>query len=233
MNLIKTVQLDASVVLKIAQHGKRKENGFGQLLGLDIEEKLQVTSCFPLPNLERNQYASLVQKKLAVMNFDNNVVGMYVTTNLEAPINHDVLSFLLNLQYNDENNILLVFDPLQSVNSIYFKAFRLPKKIVNDKSLSGFSELEELEIEIRNSPFLNSFVYGMPPSVKYELGDAVSLVEKAALNLANRIDEYTQAQEKDNIKFSSIKHSIKINQDLIANLQNQIDLKKDRVNLNQ
>ena len=47
--LIHTVQLDASVVLKIIKHCKDlfPSTGTGQLLGVDVQGTLEISNCFP------------------------------------------------------------------------------------------------------------------------------------------------------------------------------------------
>lgn len=49
--VLKTVQLDGQVVLKIMQHcdGALPNVVTGQLLGLDVGQTMEVTDCFPFP----------------------------------------------------------------------------------------------------------------------------------------------------------------------------------------
>jgi hypothetical protein len=49
--VLKTVQLDGQVVLKIMQHcdGAQPAIVTGQLLGLDVGQTMEVTDCFPFP----------------------------------------------------------------------------------------------------------------------------------------------------------------------------------------
>jgi translation initiation factor 3 subunit H len=49
--VLKTVQLDGQVVLKIMQHcdGAVPAIVTGQLLGLDVGQTMEVTDCFPFP----------------------------------------------------------------------------------------------------------------------------------------------------------------------------------------
>jgi hypothetical protein len=48
---LKTVQLDAQVVLKVMQHcdSALPQLVTGQLLGLDVGHTLEITDCFPFP----------------------------------------------------------------------------------------------------------------------------------------------------------------------------------------
>ncbi len=50
---LRVVQLEGSVVLKIAKHCKENASATsvvtGQLLGLDVGQTLEVTDCFPFP----------------------------------------------------------------------------------------------------------------------------------------------------------------------------------------
>ena len=54
--VINTVQLDGLTVLKIIQHCTENvpEVVTGQLLGLDVVERLEVTNCFPFPSDEQS-----------------------------------------------------------------------------------------------------------------------------------------------------------------------------------
>lgn len=49
--VLKSVQLDGQVVLKIMQHcdGALPNVVTGQLLGLDVGQTMEVTDCFPFP----------------------------------------------------------------------------------------------------------------------------------------------------------------------------------------
>lgn len=49
--LVKTVQLEGQVLLKIIQHCTEAlpQNVTGQLLGLDVGQQLEVTDCFAFP----------------------------------------------------------------------------------------------------------------------------------------------------------------------------------------
>jgi translation initiation factor 3 subunit H len=88
------VQLDGLVLLKIIKHCR--ENlpyaVSGQLLGLDVHEKLEVTGCFPMPSAssttkgedssrtaesEEEKYQVAMMKLLREVNADCNSVGWY------------------------------------------------------------------------------------------------------------------------------------------------------------
>lgn len=77
------VQLDGLVLLKIISHSKEAmpEVVSGQLLGLDIGQKMEVTNCFPFPTglseEASDNYQLEMMKHLARVNVDNNTVGWY------------------------------------------------------------------------------------------------------------------------------------------------------------
>lgn len=77
------VQLDGLVLLKIIAHSRESlpEVVSGQLLGLDIGQKLEVTNCFPFPlglsEADSDAYQLEMMKHLRTINVDNNTVGWY------------------------------------------------------------------------------------------------------------------------------------------------------------
>ena len=77
------VQLDGLVLLKIINHSKEAMPDVvtGQLLGLDIGQKLEVTNSFASPlglsDDAADAYQVEMMKHLRTVNVDNNVVGWY------------------------------------------------------------------------------------------------------------------------------------------------------------
>lgn len=77
------VQLDGLVLLKLINHSKEAMPDVvsGQLLGLDVGGKLEVTNSFPFPaglsEEQSDQYQIDMMRHLRTVNVDNNTVGWY------------------------------------------------------------------------------------------------------------------------------------------------------------
>lgn len=80
---VTTVQLDGLVLLKIITHCKESMPDVvtGQLLGLDIDGRLEITSSFPLPTntteSDIDNYQIEMMRMMRTVNVDNNTVGWY------------------------------------------------------------------------------------------------------------------------------------------------------------
>ncbi|PNH08650.1 Eukaryotic translation initiation factor 3 subunit H [Tetrabaena socialis] len=85
--LVKTVQLEGQVLLKIIQHCSEAlpQLVTGQLLGLDVGQQLEVTDCFAFPAAVADDdaeaesaganYQLEMMRCLREVNVDNNTVG--------------------------------------------------------------------------------------------------------------------------------------------------------------
>ena len=88
---MKQVQIDGLVVLKIIKHYQEEGQGTevvqGVLLGLVVEDRLEITNCFPFPqhteddaDFDEVQYQMEMMRSLRHVNIDHLHVGWYQST---------------------------------------------------------------------------------------------------------------------------------------------------------
>jgi len=158
---LKCVQIDALVFLQIMKHCRQHTPHpvNGGLLGLDVEDTLQVTHSFGYvlrgsgddtanSAEEDNQYQIDTLKKLREVNVDSNTVGWYQTTHLGQFFS----STIINHQYLYQTDIakrsvLLVYDSLQSaIGKASFKALQLSPefmKVYSEADSAGRAAMAE------------------------------------------------------------------------------------------
>jgi len=170
------VQLDGLVLLKIIKHCQENmpEIATGQLLGLDIGKKLEVTNCFPMPDHADDDYRIAMLKQLREVNVDNNVVGWYVSSFLGSWMEQDFLAEQHRYQESIKSSIMLVYDSYSSTKGkLALKAYRLTKGMMqlysenSEFTQTDFCRLgieatdiiEEVPIKVHNSNLIHGFLY--------------------------------------------------------------------------
>lgn len=175
-NVTGVVQLDGLVLLKIIKHCQENlpEIATGQLLGLDVGEKLEVTHSFPVPDEADDDYRVSMLKQLRDVNVDNNVVGWYVCSFLGSWMQQDILEEQYKYQKEINSSIMIVYDSYSSTKGkLALKAYRLTKGMMKlyDKQ-SEFTQtdfctagieasdvVEEVPIKVHNSNLIHGFLY--------------------------------------------------------------------------
>lgn len=178
---IKHVEIDALVILQIMKHCRQHvpHPVTGQLLGLDVDETLQVTHCFGYvqKNSEEHvqddgeQYQMEMLRRLREVNVDSNTVGWYQTTHLGQFFSDTVIETQYQYQIQIPRTILLVYDPLQSaIGKPSFKAFRLTPEFMakhteareaNQAALNDFNSADmfmEIPISINSPVIVEAFL---------------------------------------------------------------------------
>lgn len=221
MSRVNTVQLDGLVVLKIIQHCTENvpEVVTGQLLGLDVVEKLEVTNCTPFPsseNDENDDYQLQMLECLRTVNVDCNVVGWYQSVLLGSFLNQGIIDFQYQYQKKIPSSVVIVYDPFRTTKGrLALKAYRLTEEFMalydkGDFSHSGFAEfkvdsqsiLQEIPIKVHNSHLVHGFLYELREnkamSCDYDRltlrGDAN--MRKSLKALSGCIDDYCGEQSK-------------------------------------
>jgi len=183
MEPIQHVQIDALVFLQVMKHCRQHapHTVTGQLLGLDVENTLQVTHSFGYVQRsdetaghqeDGEQYQMETMKQLREVNVDCNTVGWYQTTHLGRMENPTmVIDTQFSFQDEIPRSVLVVYDSLQSaVGKPAFKALQLsPKFMQLYKDSDAASRLKmaefpsnemfmEIEVSITSSVISEAFL---------------------------------------------------------------------------
>jgi translation initiation factor 3 subunit H len=218
----RVLQLDGLVLLKIIKHCKENvpEVVTGQLLGLNVEDRLEVTNCFPFPstddNDENDDYQLEMMKCLRTVNVDNNTVGWYQSAFLGSFINSSIVEAQYTYQKEIPSSVVVVYDPFRTAKgSLALHAYRLTDSFMamfakRDFSQPSFAKfdvsagdiLEEVPIKVHNSHLVHGFLYELreDKSMSCEFDrltiGANPFLEKNLGILSDCIDEYSQEQGK-------------------------------------
>jgi translation initiation factor 3 subunit H len=202
---VQRVEVDALVVLQIMKHCWQNTPAAvtGQLLGLDVDDCLQVTHAFGMPQKAAEDIAGQqedidvfqmeMQKILRDVNVDANTVGWYQTTHLGQFFSNTVIENQYLYQRDIPCSILLVYDPLQAqIGKPSFKALRLTSQFMakhaesstNFAALSDFpaSEMfQELPVYIKSPAIVETFL------VDWAIMDPVCTTQIESLDVENQV----------------------------------------------
>jgi len=175
------VQLDGLVLLKIINHSKESMPDVvsGQLLGLDVDQKLEVTNCFPFPSghseADGDAYQLEMMRHLRTVNVDNNTVGWYQSAYMGTFFDQGLLDAQYTYQKHIPNSVVVVYDPFQtSKGRLVLKAYRLSDAFMSvyhpSSSRFSFDDLnklgvesneifEQIPIKVHNSHLVHGFLY--------------------------------------------------------------------------
>lgn len=170
------VQLDGLVLLKIIKHCQENmpEIATGQLLGLDVGEKLEVTHSFPVPDEADDDYRVAMLKQLRDVNVDNNVVGWYVCSFLGSWMQQDILKEQYCYQKEIKASVMIVYDSYSSIKGkLALKAYRLTPGMMElfgknaeftqtefcQAGIEATDVVEEVPIKVHNSNLIHGFLY--------------------------------------------------------------------------
>jgi len=218
----KVVQLDGLVLLKIIKHCKENvpEVVTGQLLGLDIDGRLDVTNSFPFPstddNDENDEYQLEMMKNLRTVNVDNNTVGWYQSAFLGSFLHSSIVEAQYTYQKEIPSSVVVVYDPFRTTNGrLALKAYRLTESFLEvfskkDFTTRSFAKYDltaqdifaEVPIKVHNSHLVHGFLYELREqktmSCDFDRLDLNStpFIEKNLGVLSDVIDEYSSEQAK-------------------------------------
>ncbi|CAN0181778.1 eukaryotic translation initiation factor 3 subunit H [Lampetra fluviatilis] len=217
---VKLVQIDGLVVLKIIKHcqeeGTVQDVAQGVLLGLVVDDRLEITNCFPFPqhtedesDFDEVQYQMEMMRSLRHVNIDHLHVGWYQSTFYGSFISRALLDSQFSYQHAIEESVVLIFDPVKTaLGSLSLKAYRLTPKLMELYKEKEFSSegikkagvtyeqmFEEVPIIIKNS-YLTNVLEGELEG-KSKVADKQELLSLASSNhleknlqlLMDRIDD--------------------------------------------
>ncbi|KAM5157833.1 eukaryotic translation initiation factor 3 subunit H [Mantella aurantiaca] len=220
---VKQVQIDGLVVLKIIKHYQEEGHGSevvqGVLLGLVVDDRLEITNCFPFPqhteddaDFDEVQYQMEMMRSLRHVNIDHLHVGWYQSTYYGTFVSRALLDSQFSYQHAIEESVVLIYDPIKTAQgSLSLKAYRLTPKLMEvckekDFSVEGLKKasiafenmFEEVPIVIKNSHLINVLIWELdgkaPVAEKHELLSLSSSnhLEKSLQLLMDRVDEMSQ-----------------------------------------
>ncbi|XP_046563967.1 eukaryotic translation initiation factor 3 subunit H-like [Haliotis rubra] len=180
---VKYVQIDGLVVLKIIKHCQEEGAGGtdlvqGVLLGLVVENRLEITNCFPFPrhneeeDFDEVQYQMEMMRNLRHVNIDHLHVGWYQSTYFGSFINRPLLDSQFNYQHSIEESVVLIYDPLKTTQGfLSLKAYRLTPEMmefyakgdftpegITSHNMSFEKMFEEIPVVMKNSHLVNSLL---------------------------------------------------------------------------
>ncbi|XP_040586257.1 eukaryotic translation initiation factor 3 subunit H isoform X2 [Mesocricetus auratus] len=181
---VKQVQIDGLVVLKIIKHYQEEGQGTevvqGVLLGLVVEDRLEITNCFPFPqhteddaDFDEVQYQMEMMRSLRHVNIDHLHVGWYQSTYYGSFVTRALLDSQFSYQHAIEESVVLIYDPIKTAQgSLSLKAYRLTPKLMEVCKEKDFSPealkkasinfehmFEEVPIVIKNSHLINVLMW--------------------------------------------------------------------------
>lgn len=181
---LSSVQVDALAVMKIVKHCRESFPSpvTGHLLGLDVEETLEIANCFPLPTSKNAEdigenpdaeYQQDMMRCLKEVNVDNNTVGWYQSTRLGSFVTQGLVETQFNYQKKLSNKaVVLIHDVTRSsMGNLSLRAFRLSEsfmkayedgkftaKALDDFRLSHVGLFEELPVRVKNSHLVSALL---------------------------------------------------------------------------
>ena len=216
------------VLLKIIKHSSEHINelAFGQLLGMDIGNVLEVSHFFPFPldnDDEREDGSSYQVDMLRALNSqkeDANVVGLFHTTYFSEPLfTLDLIQAQFTYQLDTPNSVCVVFDPFKSQKGrLSLRAVRLTEnfmqlyaqgkfvpKAMQKFNINSTSIFEEVPVRVHNSHLIHGFLYNLRESKVMDCTysrldtDNSALLAKLVQLVAGTnggIDEYITEQDR-------------------------------------
>ncbi|KTF71820.1 hypothetical protein cypCar_00039985, partial [Cyprinus carpio] len=117
---IQNVWVDFDVVLKIIKHYQEEGQGSevvqGVLLGLVVEDSLEITNCFPFPqhteddvDFDEVQYQMEMMRSLRHVNIDHLHVGWYQSTHYGSFVSRALLDSQFSYQHAIEESVVLIY----------------------------------------------------------------------------------------------------------------------------
>ncbi|XP_052243304.1 eukaryotic translation initiation factor 3 subunit H-like [Dreissena polymorpha] len=225
----KYVQIDGLVVLKIIKHCQEEgtagqELVQGVLLGLEVDNRLEITNCFPFPrhseeeDFDEVQYQMEMMRNLRKVNIDHLHVGWYQSTYFGGSINRSLLDSQFNYQHSIDESVVLIYDPLKTTQGfLSLKAYRLTPDMMKyyggrdpDFSPEGLKAagisfeniFKEIPVHIKNSHLVNSLLCEIEEPVEeqesfdyLDLGTS-SMLEKNLRLLMESVDEVAMDANK-------------------------------------
>merc|ERR1712071_37803 len=224
---LELVQVDGVALMKIMKHCKEESAGLqsaqGVLLGLQVENRGEVTNCNPLPyslNENDEDFQKDNLRKLRKVNIDHSPVGFYQASTPAAFVSLQLIESYYGYNARIEDSIFILFDPEKTARGyLGLRAFRMTPSALkffseneftpeNQKGLKLSFEtiLQEIRIVIKNSMLTNALMMELEGMMEEEnlYNDALldlgttSVLEKQVRHLLDTVDSLGQEVFKYN-----------------------------------
>lgn len=194
----------------------------GALLGLVVDNRLEITNCFPFPKndetMDDEEYQISMMRRLRKVNVDHFHVGWYQSAEVGNFLSLPLLESQYHYQTSIEESVVVIYDTQKSARGfLTLKAYRLtPQAIAMYKEGEftpealrtlkiGFENLFiEIPIVIENSALTNIMMLEMSEMVPEEHGThfldlgTASVLETHLRSVMDRVDELNQEASKFN-----------------------------------
>ncbi|XP_055709380.1 eukaryotic translation initiation factor 3 subunit H [Phlebotomus papatasi] len=226
-NTINYVQCDGLAVMKMVKHCHEEsmsnmEVAQGALLGLVVDQVLEITNCFPFSNNEDNMdeddYQVTMMRRLRRVNVDYFHVGWYQSADVGNFLSLPMLESQYHYQTSIEESVVVIYDTQKSARGfLTLKAYRLTPQAIQMYKEDNFTPealralkisyenlFTEVPIVIRNSPLTNIMMMELTELVPEEDGThfldlgTASVLENHLRCLMDRVDELNQEATKFN-----------------------------------
>ena len=146
----------------------------GALLGLVVDDRLEITNCFPFPkqtdeNGDEEEYQLSMMRKLRRVNVDHFHVGWYQSANVGNFLSVPLLESQFHYQTSIEESVVVVYDNNKTSRGfLTLKAYRLTPQAIEMYKENNFTNesilklkmgyehlLVEIPVVVRNSPLIN------------------------------------------------------------------------------
>merc|ERR1711915_466128 len=223
---INVVQLEGLALMRIIKHCHEEGAGNtevaqGVLLGLVVDDRLEVTNCFPFPrhgDVDEEDYQLEMMRHLRKVNVDHLSVGWYQSTQLGNFITTQLLESQYSYQTSIEESVVLIYDPIKTARGfLSIKAYRLTPEAISvvqerdytpetlKKMKLGYDSIfQEIRVVIKNSHLVNTLLcelYEMMPSSQgqqfLDLG-TMSTLDRSLRCLMEYVDDLSQEANKFN-----------------------------------
>lgn len=227
------VQCDGLVVMKMVKHCHEESTtnmdvAQGGLLGLVVQNRLEITNCFSFPknneNVDEEEYQHDVLRKLRCVNIDHFHVGWYQSADVGNFLNVSLLESQYHYQTVIEESVVLIYDTAKSARGfLTLKAYRLTPQAIQMYKEGEFtpealrtlkigyeSLFVEIPVVIRNSNLTNIMMSELEEMVPEEEGTkyldlgTATVLENQLRCLMDRVDELNQ----EAIKFNRYQHMV-------------------------
>jgi translation initiation factor 3 subunit H len=149
---VERVEIDALVILDIKEHFKVVSPAIatGQLLGIDVKDRVEITNSFALPaeSQESQEFQRSMLMNMKQLGYDANTVGWYTSTWLGSFWSVGLVETQYRYQNTFPQAVLVVYDPACSIGDYNLLALRLTQGFMDKFESCKFSMMEMVDFSV-------------------------------------------------------------------------------------